>query len=876
MSNLYPSLPKVILSVCLLAFTYSLSAQITTVAGRAYYLGDNGSAINASLAAPYSYAVDASGNIYIACVNDNRVRKIDASTSTITTIAGTGVAGYSGDNGLAVNAKLNFRDGFPGVAVDKSGNVYISDYKNNRIRKIDATTKIITTIANTSGSGGYTGDNGAATSAKISGPAGIWIDNSNNIYFADNNNSVIRRIDGTTKIITTIVGKGLADFNGDNGAPTNAYLSYPEKFVFDSKGVLYIADEFNFRIRQVKNNVITTIAGNGSPGYEGDGDLAINASIGTPTGIAVDALDNIYFVDNYNSVVRKIDATTKKISTVVGDGYADYFGDGGNAANAELNSPTDIYIDKSNNNIYIADKGNNRVRKIDGSTNIISTFIGDGSDGFSGAPDALKAQLNPQAVISDGTNLFIAEGTYYDVRQINVTNNAFPVAGNPNIDPAYASKGFSGDNGLATQAKLNAPVDVKLDASNNIYFADVFNNRIRKVDAATNTITTIAGTGTAGFSGDNGSPTSAQLNAPYGIAFDKNGNLYIADAQNNRVRKITTSTNKISTIAGTGSATSGADGSLATSTALNNPYSVTVDASLNVFVLEKGVGKVRKIDASTQKVSTILSNGHVLTAIALDKKNNILVSDSTDNVVLRIDAATSAVTTIAGTGTAGYSGDGGDASYAQLNGPRGLFADNLGYIYVADAGNHVVRKFTPGTLPVLLSNLTAYLKGADGLLRWTTATEENSDYFEIQRSTDGIHFANIAKVQAAGHSVLSTQYSYNDANITSLNTNKVYYRLREVNRDGNSLNSNVAVLLVDKNVMQASVYPNPATDFIIIKGVTSAHAMVQVTNMLGQIVKQEVLKNSIQRINISNLSKGTYFVTIFANDCKQTEKIIVE
>lgn len=875
MSNLYPSLTKAILSVCLIALTYSLSAQITTVAGRANYLGDKGNAVNAGLAAPYSYAVDASGNIYIACVNDNRVRKIDATTFTITTVAGTGVAGYSGDNGLAVNAKLNFKGGFPGIAIDKSGNIYISDYKNNRIRKIDVATKIITTIANTSGIADYKGDNGVATSAKISGPAGIWVDNSNNIYFADNNNSVIRRIDGTTNIITTIAGNGSPNFGGDNGVPTSAYLSYPEKFVFDSKGVLYIADEFNFRIRQVKNNVITTIAGNGSPAYSGDGDPAVNASIGTPTGIAVDASDNIYFVDNYNSVVRKIDAQTKKISTVAGDGYAGYYGDGGNAANAELSNPTDIYIDK-NDNIYIVDKDNNRIRRIDASTKIISTFIGDGTDGFNSTPDALKAQLNPQAIVSDGTNLFIAEGTYYDVRQINVTNNAFPVAGAPDVDPAYASKGFSGDNGLATQAKLNAPVDVKLDASGNIFIADVFNNRIRKVDAATNTITTIAGTGTAGFSGDNGVPTSAQLNAPYGIAFDKNGNLYIADAQNNRVRKITISTNKISTIAGTGSAISGADGSVATSTALNSPYSVAVDASLNVFVLEKGVGKVRKIDASTQKVSTILFNAHVLTAIALDKKNNVLVSDSTDNVVLRIDATTSAVTTIAGNGTAGYSGDGGDASYASLNGPRGLFADNLGYVYVADAGNQVVRKFTPGTLPVLLGKLTAYLKSADGVLQWATATEENADYFDVLRSTDGIHFESIAKVRAAGESVLSIQYSFTDANVTSLNTNKVYYRLTEIDKDGNSVNSNIAVLLVDKNVTAASIYPNPASDFIIVKGVTSKHAILQITNMIGRVVKQEVLNNSVQRIKVSDLYKGIYFVTIFTDKYKQTEKIVIE
>ena len=875
MSKFYPRLSKVFIFLFLLLFSQFLNAQITTVAGRPYYLGDAGNALNAGLATPYSYAVDASGNIYIACVNDNRVRKIDASTFIITTIAGTGAAGYNGDNIAATDAKLNFKNGFPGTAVDKSGNVYISDYKNNRIRKIDAVTKLITTIVNTSGTGGYSGDNGLAASAKISGPAGIWIDDNGNIYFADNNNSRIRRVDVTTKIITTIAGNGIADFSGDDGAPISASLNYPEKFAFDSKGVLYIADVYNSRVRQVKNNVITTIAGNGSPTNDGDGGLATDASIGLPTGIAIDTDDNIYIVDNYNSVVRRIDAKTKKISTVAGDGYPDYYGDGGVATNAELNNPTDILIDKLNN-IYIVDKDNNRIRKVDANTNIITTFIGDGTDGFNSTPDALKAQLNPLAIASFGKDLFIAEGTYYDVRQIDVNNNTYPVAGNPNIDPAYASKGFAGDNGLATQAKLNAPVDVKTDADGNIYIADVFNNRIRKVDKNTNIITTIAGAGTAGFSGDNGLATAAQLNAPYGIALDKNGNLYIADAQNNRIRKITTSTGKISTIAGTGSATSGADGSVATSTSLNYPYSIAVDASLNVYILEKGVGKVRKIDASTQKISTVLSNNHVLTAIALDQKQNILVSDSTDNKVLRIDKASLNVYGIAGNGTPGYSGDGGDASLAQLNGPRGLYADNLGYIYIADAGNHVIRKFSPGTLPVLLSSFIVNLKGTDALMQWKTATEENSGYFNIQRSIDGIRFTTIAKQTASGHSSLPVNYAYTDVNIASINASKVYYRLQEVDKDGKAAYSNIVILVLNKPSVAINVYPNPATDFIIVKGITNGKAVLQITNMLGEIVIQETLNNFVQRINISGLTKGAYFVTVFTNDHKQTEKIVVE
>lgn len=268
MKKMYPFNLSLFFTVLLSAALNQANSQITTVAGRPTYLGDGGPATSSGLFGGYTLARDTFGNLYIATGADNRVRKVDAATKIITTIAGIGSSGFTGDGGLATAAKLNFTSvGSPGLAVDKKGNVYIADYNNSRIRKIDATTQKISTIAGNNTNGGYSGDGGLATLAALSGPEGIALDTSGNIYFVDNGNNVIRRIDAITLKITTVVGdgSGATGYSGDGGLATAAILNSPERIAIDATGNIYIADEYNFVVRKVDatTKIITTVAGSG-------------------------------------------------------------------------------------------------------------------------------------------------------------------------------------------------------------------------------------------------------------------------------------------------------------------------------------------------------------------------------------------------------------------------------------------------------------------------------------------------------------------------------------------------------------------------------------------------------------------------------------
>lgn len=775
MTKFYPGKQAILL--LLLAVTQIVSnAQISTFAGRRYYLGDNGPALSAGLFAPNAIARDSAGNIYIASVKDNTVRKVDAATQVITTIAGTGVSGYSGDGGLATAAQLNFYNGLPGVTADKNGNVYISDYFNNRVRKIDAATKIITTIAGT-GAGGYSGDGGAATLAKINGPAGIVTDASGNIYFADNNNSVIRRVDASTKVITTYAGSlaGSGGYSGDGGPAASAGLNYPECIALDKNGNLYISDEYNYVIRKVTagTQVITTVAGNGTLGYGGDGGSATAAKLYFPTGVTVDYSGNIYIADKSNQRIRKVAAGTNIITTVAGTGVAGYSGDGGAAASAQINAPGTLQADAAGN-VYICDANNNRVRKITVSTNNISTIVGDGTTGgFAGVPTALQAQLRPVAVTGDASgNFYIADGYYYDVRAINVASSSYIYAGNPHPDPKYASKGYGGNGGLASSGLYNAPFGVAIDASNNLYIADVFNNVIRKIAYSTKVVTTFAGTATAGYSGDGGAASAAKLNNPYGVAVDALGNVYIADALNNAIRKVAASTQVITTVAGTGAAGNTGDGAAAAVATLNNPQGVAVDGSGNIFILDRGNKKIRMVSASTLKISTVLNNGHVLSGVAVDASGNVFVSDSTTSTIIKLTAPSYTAAVIAGNGTAGYADNAGNATLGQLNYPGGLFVTG-GTVYVADINNNVIRSLVPGTPAAqpLANNIistvdsTATCSGSIALttLTGTLPTGGSGSYtYQWLVSTNGSTYATIAGVTgqnySANTSITSTAY----------------------------------------------------------------------------------------------------------------------
>ena len=336
---------------------------ISTVAGNGTqgYSGDGGAATSAELSAPEDMTVDSAGNIYIADLGNQRVRKVTKSTGDISTVAGTGTDGYSGDGGLATSAELGSPEG---VAVDSAGDIYIADHDNCRIRKVTASTGDISTVAG-NGTCAYAGDGGAATSAEIAYPEDVALDTAGNLYIADSFNNRIRKVTISTGIITTVAGNGTEGYNGDGIAATSAELADPIGVTVDSAGNVYIADFENERARKVtvSTGLISTVAGTGTAGYNGDGIAATSAELYLPAGVAVDGSGNIYIADDGNERIRKVAVSTGLISTVAGTGTAGYNGDGILATSAEINSPPGVALDSAAN-IYIADRGNNRIRKV--------------------------------------------------------------------------------------------------------------------------------------------------------------------------------------------------------------------------------------------------------------------------------------------------------------------------------------------------------------------------------------------------------------------------------------------------------------------------------------------------------------------------------
>lgn len=349
-----------------LTITINTQAQIiTTVAGDGYEgyseLSENVPADSTGLYFPNSVAVDAAGNIYIPDQKNNRVRKVNGRTNYIATVAGNGSFkhyGFSGDGARADSAELSYPSA---VAVDAAGNVYIADTRNQRIRKVTVKTGIITTVAG-SRDNGFAGDGGPANAAQLSKPSAVAVDAAGNIYISDYGNNRIRKVTLATGVITTIAGNGTEGYSGDGAAATAAELNNPKGLAVDAQGNIYVADFGNNCIRKITpSGTISTIAGNNTSGFSGDGGAATAAQLNNPAGIAIDAQGNIYIADAGNNRIRKIAAGN--ITTIAGNGKTAFSGNYVPAATASLNNPSGVAIDASGN-LYIAETGNNRIRKI--------------------------------------------------------------------------------------------------------------------------------------------------------------------------------------------------------------------------------------------------------------------------------------------------------------------------------------------------------------------------------------------------------------------------------------------------------------------------------------------------------------------------------
>jgi sugar lactone lactonase YvrE len=341
---------------------------ITTLAGTGTpsYSGDGSAAVAAGLNNPYDMIADAAGNVYISDYGNNRIRKV-APSGTITTIAGNGASGFYGDGGQATSAAIRSPKG---ITMDPSGNIVFSDCGNNRIRKVNMTTGIITTIVNSGGTSGFSGDGGPATAAQTGFPDGLTYDMSGNLYFADATNCRVRKVD-PSGVINTIAGGTVCWVGGDGGPASASTLQGPSDVVVDGSGNIFIADEGANRVRKINTSgIITTISGSAVLGYTGDGGPSSAAKLYYPHALCTDASGNVYLTDQYNNVVRKINSVTGIITTIAGNGYGagtgsgGFSGDGGLATAAQLFLPTGVCVVSSTGMIYIADQQNNRVRVI--------------------------------------------------------------------------------------------------------------------------------------------------------------------------------------------------------------------------------------------------------------------------------------------------------------------------------------------------------------------------------------------------------------------------------------------------------------------------------------------------------------------------------
>ncbi len=678
--------------------------SIFTVAGGGS--DDGRPATVAVLAHPLGIAVDSSGNLYVADTGSSRVRKVSAATGIMTTVAGTGAYGFSGDGGPATAASLAAP---VAVFLDASGNLYIADGGNNeRVRMVSAATGVITTVAG-DGTSGFLRDAGPATAAQLYFPRGIALDGSGNLYIADSGNNRIRKVDAATGVITTVVGSGPGGpaghgggFSGDGGPATAALLSFPGDIVLDGSRNLYIADSGNSRIRKVTaaTGIIATVVGSGSRfgDFSGDGGPATAAALNRPEALALDGSGNLYIADTGNQRIRKVSAGI--ITTIAGTTAEGFSGDGGPATAASLEDPYDVALDSSGN-FYIADESNNRIRKVSAATGIITTIAGSGIGLFpgDGGPATAATLFSPAAVTADGAgNLYIAEDR---IRKVDsATGIITTVAGT-------GTPGFSGDGGPATLASFEFPADITLDGAGNLYVADSNNERIRKVIAATGIITTVAGSGTRGFSGDGGPATAASFSFPLSVAVDGSGNLYIADSGNHRIRKVTAATGIITTVAGNGRDDFSFNPGPATAVPLRSPGAVAVDSSGNFYIVD-GWHRVRKVTAATGVLTTVAGSfpegsregdGVPATTVALfspvdvavDGSGNFYIADTGNERVRKVTAATGILTTVAGSGVRGFSGDGGPARAASLSGPSGVALDGSGNLYVADNGSNRIR-----------------------------------------------------------------------------------------------------------------------------------------------------------------------------------------
>jgi uncharacterized protein (TIGR03437 family) len=594
-----------------------------------------------------------------------------ANSYIIQTVAGSD---FAADGPSALAAIFSQTEG---IAIDSSGTIYIADADDNRVRKINPNGSI-QTVAGT-GVAGFAGDGGSSNTAMLSHPYGVVVDAQGNLYIADLGNGRVRRISSGGTIATVAGGGTIAPGgNGDGGPATSVQLLEPRNIAVTPDGTLYISDFGAHRVYRITpGGILTTLAGTGSAGFSGDGGASQLAQLNSPAGLAFDSTGALYIADSANNRIRRV---YQGIITTV----------------YNVTGPTGIAISPTGA-LYIAASG----------------YLGTQFKAIGGIPSARDVTLDRSS------NVYATTDQY--VYKVTSSGTVTTVAG------SGAEPYFAGDNGAATAARLHGPFGLAVDDAGNWYIADTANNRIRKITPAS-IITTIAGTGDAGSKGDNGSATLAQLNGPRSVACDSQHNIYIADSGNNSIRKITPG-GVIQTVA------------VQLGVPLNDPQYVATDSQDSLYIADAGNGRVLKVTSSglvsivmlvlspsavtvdgggniyvsTPKgilkitpggaLSTVLDGLNSPRGLAVTATGDLIVADTGANVVRRL-SSTGVLSTIAGTGAAGFSGDGLPASTAQLNSPADLVVDLSGTIWIADSGNNRLRMLAPSVVADVTATAT--------------------------------------------------------------------------------------------------------------------------------------------------------------------------
>lgn len=728
------------------ALSQLIAGEITTMAGGVPFIGDGALARDSVLFSPAGVAIDGMGNILIADENNNRVRKINTKSGIITTIAGNGAATFDSndDKGPAIIASLNKPSG---LAVDFEGNVYIADRGNSRVRKIDAITGNIDTII---GSGrrkaeprdpqeGIDGLKAAIDPIALAvSPDGKFI------FIADNANNRIRAFSSITRQIFTYAGTGEPLFNGDGMLAKMANINAPTDVVFTRFG-LVIADFGNSRVRLVPftdsgGGAISTIAGCGSiPGdrcRSADNIPAIQSII-APISIDLSANGDLAIADARTRSVRRVSVATGLINVIAGGPQANKEDDAGVATDLKLFPRAIAAAGDSTVIIAEADNlksaiGKNRIRvlfpktdPVRGRIGFIDTIAGGSIPNLGDEDFATNASLNAalSLALDEQKNIFIADLGNRRVREITSSDGKIDtVAGGIFFDErCLTDSSCIGDNGTANKAVLFAPVSVATDGLR-LLIADagidqrasnLGDSRIRQVLIASplGTITTIAGGGQSLSEGV--LATTAKIDSAVSITVDKEGNIFIletddkkADANpGGRIRRIDSKTKTIQTIAGTGGIGSAGDGGQALNAQFARPTAITVDKMGNLYIADAGNDRVRRIDATTKIITTVIGGGTsndegVLATqaklskplgVLVDDAGNIFVSDTSSSRVRVVEAKTGKIRTVAGRGKSDIGGDGSAATSAGLRLPSGLAMDKDGNLYIADVGNSSIR-----------------------------------------------------------------------------------------------------------------------------------------------------------------------------------------